>query len=104
MNITFIPQRRDEALLLSVSADTVTINGVEYDFSVIPEGASLSGAATDSQHIIGDISREGGALSLTVILPHGENPSLAVTNPAPAHVTEGVVVDTANSVYPWSLA
>lgn len=102
MNIIFTPQRRDDALLLSVSGETITVNGVEYDFSVIPEGASLEAEATDCMYFVGDISRTDGVLSVAVILPHRQDPNQPIAFPESVSVTTGVVIDTANAIYPWS--
>ena len=83
MNITLVPQRRDDTLVVSKSGDTLTINGTAYDFSVIPEGATLPASATDCPLLTGKIERIGGVLRLSLILPHGPNPSQAVAFPAP---------------------
>ena len=47
MHITLNPQRRDDALDVSKSGDTLTINGSAYDFSVIPNGATLPASAVE---------------------------------------------------------
>jgi hypothetical protein len=83
MHITLSPQRRDDALVISKSGDALTINGVVYDFSVIPDGASLPASAVDCPFIVDDIERISGVLHLTLIAPHGANPSNAAAFPAP---------------------
>ncbi len=103
MKIMFIPQRRDESLSLSVLGDEVTVNGVAYDLSVVPEGASLPASATDCEHFFGDISRANGELSIGVVLPHCSNPHRAIAFPDPISAAAGVVVDTTNGIYPWSM-
>lgn len=104
MNFIFNPQRRDDELLLSVSGDVITINNVDYDLSVIPEGAALPGGSTDCAFLSGDISRVNGEISVVVTLPHKADPHHAIAFPSPAAVSSGVVVDTANNIYPWSIA
>lgn len=104
MNINFTPQRSDKELLLSISGEVLSINGATYDLSVIPEGASLNASATDSDTLLNDISRDNGELSLTVFLPHKANPPKSIAFPEPVSITSGVVVDTVNGIYPWSLA
>lgn len=104
MNIIFNPQRRDDELLLSVSGDIITINGIDYDLSVIPEGATLPVEATDCVFLSGEISRVNGDLSVVVTLPHKADPHQSIAFPLPVNMASGVVVDTANNVYPWSLA
>ena len=88
MHITLIPQRRDDTLVVSKTGDTLTINGTAFDFSVIPDGATLPSTATDCPFLTGNIERVAGDLRLTLILPTGANASQAanfptsLTNPA----------------------
>lgn len=42
MKITLIPQRRDDTLMLYKSGDILTVNGEDYDFSGVAEGAGLA--------------------------------------------------------------
>ena len=83
MHITLNPQRRDDTLTVSKSGDTLTINGIAYDFSVIPDGATLPASAVDCEYITGNIERINGVLHISIILPHGPNPSQEVAFPAP---------------------
>ena len=83
MKITLNPQRRDDTIIVSKSGDTLTINGTAYDFSVIPEGATLPALAVDCEYITGNVERINGVLHLSLILSHGTNPSQAVAFPAP---------------------
>lgn len=83
MHLTIIPQRRDDAIAVSKQGDALTINGSAYDFSVIPEGATLPASAVDCEFITGNIERINGVLHISLILPHGTNPSQAVAFPAP---------------------
>lgn len=83
MKITLNPQRRDDTLSVSKAGDTLTINGTSYDFSVIPEGATLPASATDCQFLTGSVERVAGDLRLTLILPTGVNATAAANYPAP---------------------
>ena len=83
MHIKLIPQRRNDTLDVSKQGDTLTINGIAYDFSVIPDGATLPASAVDCEHISGNVERINGVLHLSLILPHGPNPSQAVAFPEP---------------------
>ena len=83
MHITLVPQRRDDSLSIVKSGDTLTINGVEFDFSPIPEGATLPADAVDSEFICGPVERIDGELHLSLLLPHGPNPPEHVAFPAP---------------------
>ena len=73
MNIKLSPQRRDEKLTASKQGDRLTINGVEYDFTDLPDGATLPVDTIDCEYIRGDVERIEGQLHLTLILPHGPN-------------------------------
>ena len=87
MRISFSPQRRDDALTLARSGDTLVVNGDAVDLSVVPDGATLPASAIDNDWIVGKVERIGGVLHLTLILPHGPNPSQAVAFPEPISVT-----------------
>ena len=80
------PQRRDDSLSVVKQGDTLIVNGTEYDFSSIPEGATLPAEAIDSDLFSGPVERVGGELVLTLTLPHGPNPSKAVAFPEPINV------------------
>lgn len=83
MKISLSPQRRDDDLRIVKSGDALNINGIDYDFSVIPDGAILPRDAIDCNWIISDVERVSGALQLTVILPHGPNASESARFPSP---------------------
>ena len=83
MKITLVPQRREAAIVVSKSGDALTINGKAYDFSVIPDGATLPASAVDCEFIAGNIERINGVLHISLILPHGPNPSQEVAFPSP---------------------
>ena len=88
MQIKFNPQRRDDVLTVVKQGHTLIVNGIEYDFSTIPEGATLPADAIDSDLFSGPVERIGGGLVLTLTLPHGPNPSQAVAFPEPITVVE----------------
>jgi len=85
MIITLIPQRRDTTLVVSRAGDTLLINGEEFDFSVIPDGASLPGRAVPCAMIedLSIIDRIDGVLHLSLYLPLGANPPPEARFPAP---------------------
>ena len=91
MKITLIPQRRDDSIIVSKQGDTLTINGIAYDFSVIPDGATLPASAVDCEYITGNVERINGVLQISLIIPHGPNPSQAVAFPVP-------IINPANGV------
>ena len=83
MHITLSPQRRQGALSVSKQGDTLTINGDEFDFANLPDGATLPAGAVDCLHIIGPVERINGVLHITLLLPHGADASEAARFPAP---------------------
>ena len=93
MIISFSSQRRDDSLTLHVAGDVPTINGTAYDFGPLPEGAILPRDAVNCEWLASDVTRIGGRIHLTLILPHGPIPypappeAAAVLFPQPIHVT-----------------
>lgn len=93
MKITLSPQRRDDTLTVTKQGDTLTINGTEYDFTNLPDGATLplytinvSGEIIkniDCEWIASDVQRVNGELEFALLLPHGANASEAARFPEP---------------------
>ena len=83
MKLIFSPQRRDDVLTVSKSGDALTINGVPYDFSQLPNGATLPKEAIDCEWIVSDVNRINGEIELTILLPHGANASHEARFPEP---------------------
>jgi hypothetical protein len=77
MNIKLNPQRRDDKLTVSKLGDTLTINGIAYNFSPLEDGATLPAEAIDCEFIVGPVERIDGQLHTSLIIPHGANPSEA---------------------------
>ncbi|WP_323781920.1 hypothetical protein [Leisingera sp.] len=71
MQINWTPVRRDEALTVTKAGDALTINAEVFDFSPLPEGATLPRAAVACEWLASDVERSGGEISLTLLLPHG---------------------------------
>lgn len=88
MFIKLSPVRSDEAIEVVKKGDTLTINGEAFDYSHLPEGATLPSEAIDSEHFVGQVERINGELHLTLRLPHGPNPSQVVAFPEPIRITE----------------
>lgn len=83
MNITLSPQRREDTLEVTKSGEKLTINGTAYDFSVIPDGATLPRDAVDCEWLASDVERIDGTLHLTLILPVVSKASYAARFPVP---------------------
>lgn len=88
MQISFSPLRTDMRLNLSRQGDTLVINGEPFDFSAIPEGATLPQAAVACDWLASDIERVEGVLRLALRLPHGARAGQATLFPVPMLVTE----------------
>lgn len=91
MKISFSPMRRDSGLSLSVAGDVLTINGEAFDFTAVPDGATLPRAAVTGDWLASDVERVGGEIRLTLILPHGANAPQDTLFPQPVTVTDGPV-------------
>lgn len=93
MRISFSPQRRDDALTLEKHGDTLTVNGEIFDFLPLPNGATIPAGSIPCDWIVGPVERVDGEIHLTLILPHGTNPSQEVAFPEPITVTEDGPID-----------
>ena len=88
MIIYFSPVRDDESMTASVAGEVLTVNGKAFNFTQLPDGATLPAEAIDSEHFVGPVERINGEVHLTLRLPHGANPPQHVAFPQPIHVTE----------------
>ena len=87
MLINLSPQRREDILTISKTGDTLTINGVPYDFSQLPNGATLPREAIGCEFIVSDVNRVNGEIELTILLPHGADASHEARFPEPINMT-----------------
>lgn len=91
--ITLSPVRMDAILTASASGDALTLNDVVFDFSPLPNGATLPREAVACDWLASDVTRIDGVIHLTLLLPHGPIPqdappeAQAVTHPEPITVT-----------------
>jgi hypothetical protein len=81
MRISLSPQRRDDKVAVSKAGDLLTINGEQFDFTGLPDGATIPAGEVPCQWIVGPVERIDGDLHLTLLLPHGPSPSQAVAFP-----------------------
>lgn len=63
------------------------INDTEYDFSTLPDGATIPAGETGNPFIVGPIDRVGSEIHLTLILPIPAKPSHAQAFPEPLTIT-----------------
>jgi hypothetical protein len=98
MIIDLSPVRRDDRPEVHRAGDVLTVDGVAHDFGPLPEGAVLPRAAVACDWLASDVTREGGVIRLTLILPHGPVPWPAppeadiVLHPAPLVLTDDGLV------------
>jgi hypothetical protein len=93
MIINLSTQRRDDTLSLNKQGETLTINGIPYDFSQLADGATLPKEAIDCEWIVSDVNRINGEIELTILLPHGADASESARFPTPITMTtDGRVV------------
>lgn len=83
MIVTFTPMRRNDRLALSVAGDVLTLNGEVFDFTALPEGATLPRTAVACDWLVSDITRSGGEIAMSVILPHGAHAPKQTLFPEP---------------------
>jgi hypothetical protein len=83
MKIVLSPASRSVRLTLTKSGDMLIINGETFDFTDLPNGATLPLSAISSDWINGDVTRdESGELIVPLIVPHGVNAPEATLFPA----------------------
>jgi hypothetical protein len=62
---------------LSFTGSVLTLNGIEYDLSLLDDGAKVV------HPVLGEVTRTGDDYELTVTLIHGRNASESVRFPEP---------------------
>lgn len=94
MRISFSPQRRDDALTVEKSSgDRLRVNGELFNFNPLNDGDVIPAGVVPCEWLLGPVERVDGEIHLTLILPHGPNPSHAVAFPEPITVTEDGLID-----------
>ncbi|MCR9274397.1 MULTISPECIES: hypothetical protein [unclassified Mameliella] len=92
MQITLSPVRREGRPSIERNGDSLIIDGETFDFSGVPEGATLPADAVASEWVVGPVERIGGSLHLTLALSHGANAPAATLFPAPLAPTNGAII------------
>lgn len=82
MKIYLSPIRRDDSLTVIKSGEALIINGEGFDFTILPEGATIPLGKVPCEWIAGPIERIEGQLHVTLLLPHGPNPTEAAAFPS----------------------
>lgn len=92
MIINLSPVFSNNTLSVSVSGDSIEVNGQAFDFSQLPRGFRLPASAVGSEWFVGDVERSmRGVVTVTLVFPHPENASENMRFPEPINQTLGVV-------------
>ena len=75
MRIKLLPARCDDELTVFRYGDKLYLNGEEFDFTLLPDGATLPSEAINSHWIIGPVERVAGEIVLSILLPHAADAS-----------------------------
>ena len=89
------------ALDVSVSGDTITINGDVIDLSGLADGDKLFGSAVDHPLVVGIIERNGPEITIPILFPITYGASLNARFPADiVMVADGPVILPKTEVAP----
>lgn len=99
MRIKLSPQQTESNWLsLEKKGDVLTINGIELDFGPLLEGATLPAEAICHPQVIGEVSRVGGHVEISILYcqpstasAHERFPEL-MTDPADGLLIENGVI------------
>ena len=91
MQITLSPQVSGSTLAASVSGDVLTVNGVDYDFSGMNDGDLLPPEAIEGNFVVGNVTKAGGVVSVTLRMPIDRTAPDSAKFPDPVTVTSGAV-------------
>jgi hypothetical protein len=92
MQIAFSPVMTEGTLALHRAGGVLAVNGLAFDLTGLPEGATLPRAAVGCPWLAGDVTRLDGALRLTLILPHGDDAPETVRFPAVVEPADGPIL------------
>lgn len=93
MRLSFLPIRSDDVVKLVRAGDVLTINGEAFDFTALPEGASLPREAVNCEWLAGDVARTDGVICLSLLLPHGAGAPHHALFPQPVNVVGNGAID-----------
>jgi hypothetical protein len=92
MKITLSPIRSDSQLTLSCLDDVLTINGEDFDFTPLPDGATLPRDAVACAWLAEDVTRDAqGLLTVPLLLPHGAEAPSETLFPQPILAQNGPI-------------
>jgi hypothetical protein len=82
MIIKLSPIRMEGVMTLFKSGDALTIDGETFDFTALPDGATLPVDAVGCARVVAPVERIGGQLIITLSLPITTDASEAACFPA----------------------
>ena len=92
MRITLSQCFSDKTITASRAGDVLTINDEPFDFTQLPDGATLPADAIGSEHFIGPVERINGVLHVTLRFPHPFDAPYEARFPQPITMTaDGIV-------------
>lgn len=106
MIIKLSPVRSDETLILFKNGDKLTVNGEEFDFTRLPDGASLPYGSVLCPAVIQTVDRENGELSMSILMPHKAYATESSRFPSPlTNIPDGrVILPTDSDVAPMTFS
>ena len=69
MIINLSPQVREDTIKVSKYGDVLVINGNEFDFGPLPEGAYLPVDAIAGEYFVNGVTRVDGQIEITLVFP-----------------------------------
>lgn len=87
MLINLSPIYSDKTLEITKTNDTLTINGESFDFSQLPNGATLPREAIGCEFILSDVHRVNREIELTLLFPIRADASHEARFPQPINMT-----------------
>lgn len=92
MYISLSPVFSEATFFAVRTGDVLSINGRPFDFTQLPEGATLPAEAVGSDHFQGSIERVNGVLHITLRFPHPFDAPYEARFPQPITMTvDGIV-------------
>lgn len=86
MKIRLIPVRMDQGLEARLEGEVLWLNGQAVDLSGVVEGEPVAADRFGCDWLAGDVVREKGEISVSLILPHGAEAPDEARFPAPFRV------------------
>jgi hypothetical protein len=96
MHIKLIPHRGDAPLTVTKAGEVLTINGEAFDFSIVPEGATLPASDVNSMFVFDRVERSAGLLQLTLLVPCSDQDAIdaVIATAALLSPADGLIIDT----------